>query len=844
MRNKFLSLFIAAVTALLLTGGQAFADEETDYGEAYRVLSGLSMLGESMRGVNYDPQGTMTRGEFSTLLATMLYPDIVGTQTEIAFALVDDRIFADVNELNLSDTVTYAEAVKMAAVAAGYELYAEQHGGWPGGYLTAASDAGITKGVSGRTNDPITNENIIKLLYNMLNAEVMEPVIYAGEVRYELTGRDVLEKYRKILYREGKMTANGMTALDMPEYFNPSEIIVDSETYLTAGNNYEEYLGERVLVYYTESTAEEKQALFVTRSDKKTETVTIDADMIYEVSERVDELHYFKTEDAQSTTRLKLSASMQTIYNGKAVAGYTAEDFMPDEGEIVFIDYDGDGVYDTAKITSYETLIADSIDTNNFIVYNRLMYDGAISQLELDENSNEYKFIITKNGAEAGFEDIAVGNILSVAQSKSSDNNIIRVLVSDMSVEDRLTSYDYDDEEIEVSEKVYKLASSYFKANLAGLQWGAELTAGNNYIFLIDAFGKVAAAKYVRSDSEYYAYLFSSYSHEDDETFFEFKVLTQDGEWVRKRLAKNVRLDGESVKADKCFEYFRGIEGTVQQLLRIKDDSSGNIREIRTATQTDEASDILFTKGGQRNNRWFAANRSMQGEVYAADGAVFFNIPAANADESIKRNENYYSVISPQQQFYDYVPYDMDEFYCAKAFTILNNATGTKGDNFLVQTVSVSLNSDEIPVTQITGSYGSFETVSFMGMDENALAGVEQGDFITLYLNASGAVTGYDALYKVSQGNNYSSETHQSNWGAEEQWDTGRIDAIDHEKGFMRVSIAEGKDYAIRLGGSVTIFDVKNKRFENGLISDLKTGDFLVFRMSYYNLSRTIAYRF
>ena len=149
-----------------------------------------------------------------------------------------------------------------------------------------------------------------------------------------------------------------------------------------------------------------------------------------------------------------------------------------------------------------------------------------------------------------------------------------------------------------------------------------------------------------------------------------------------------------------------------------------------------------------------------------------------------------------------------------------------------------------MPVTQISGSFGEFELVTFNGSDENSLAGIQKGDFVKLYTDSNGDVTAYDPIYSVSEGAAYPTSNSQLNWGAATCWDRGIIEAIDTEKGFMRIGLSDTEKYAVRLPQSATLYDIKNKTFSSVKNGSFKVGDVAVFNMSYYNIADLYLYRF
>ncbi len=840
MKKKIITLLVSS--AMALSNITAISHAADSVSTEFKTLAGLGMLPEEW--VNgFNPDATVTRGKFFTILSEILYPGKAVTQEEAVAVLNTSGIVDSPEDPLISTSVTYAQAVKMVTVAAGYKVMADAQGGWPGGYISAASYSDITDGVNGSDSEAITAGNVVKLLYNLLHTEVLEENVFSAEGGYKISDETVLEKYRGIYYAEGLMTANGITALDEPEYYMPGEIVIGGISYETDTSEFNGLIGYQTDVYYTEDAADERKAVLVTDKTNKNSTLTITSKQIKSVTERVDVIEYYKDVNGSSLTKANLSPSMSVIYNGKAVAGYTKEDFTFKCGQVKLIDNDNDKKYDVAEITCYENMLAEGVDLNENIIHNGFEYPGAIDKLEADKEYGDYILEVYQDDVEVGIEGIAVGNILSIAKSKSAGHNVIRIYLNDKRTTATLSGYNTSEKEVTINGEVYSVAESYYKLNAAKAEWGSELKVGNNYEFAFDVFGNVAGVKQKATDGEFYAYLFNAYSDEDTEKMY-VKYLSEDGAWYTRELADKVKFNGVRDDASVCFKALGSSKNTNRQLIRVKENNDGQVTELRTAVETNVPDEAGFTKGQFKNNKYFIGNRSMQGEVYAASGAVWFNIPDDSSSADVKDNEDYYYIASPEEEFYDYVGYDMDEFFCAKAFILYTEATGTRGDYFLVEDVETVLSSEGGAATRIRGQYGDFDEVAFIAADDKVLESVQKGDFIRLYFNGNGYISGYETIYQVSQGNNYSLQCHQGNWGAASQWDTGRLEDISIEKGFMKVSVVGGKEYSLRLGGSVRLYDVKEKEFKDSGYAGLQPGDFIVFHMSYYNVGRVVAYRF
>lgn len=104
------------------------------------------------------------------------------------------KLVSENEKFNPDMPIQYNEAVKVLVNAAGYEVAAEQSGGWPGGYLAVASKIGILKGVL-NTSGEVTKLDAVIMIDNTLDVKLMD-TYYNGA--YEKTDRTVLSEYLNI----------------------------------------------------------------------------------------------------------------------------------------------------------------------------------------------------------------------------------------------------------------------------------------------------------------------------------------------------------------------------------------------------------------------------------------------------------------------------------------------------------------------------------------------------------------------------------------------------------------------------------------------------------------------
>lgn len=115
----------------------------------------------------------------------------------------------DDNTFKPEQNVTYQELQKMIVSTLGYDLYAEEAGGYPDGYLTYSNALGICKDLEFDNTAFTSRIDTMQMIYNALDAPIMEVrknVESNGEVKKEVLIYDgkanPLVSFRKILNGE------------------------------------------------------------------------------------------------------------------------------------------------------------------------------------------------------------------------------------------------------------------------------------------------------------------------------------------------------------------------------------------------------------------------------------------------------------------------------------------------------------------------------------------------------------------------------------------------------------------------------------------------------------------
>ena len=200
--NKNLKKVISAIAALAVSASSivAFAagypdvPETASYKQAVTELTALGIVEGTDNGT-FEPDQNVTRAQIAKMIVAgegssnlssaeaqkgkdTKFADVTGSHWAsgfIAVATAEGTKFVDGysdTEFGPEDNVTFAQAVKMIVSALGYSTYAENEGGWPGGYLNYGYSLGIANGVTASNDTELTRAQVAQMIDNAIKAPI------------------------------------------------------------------------------------------------------------------------------------------------------------------------------------------------------------------------------------------------------------------------------------------------------------------------------------------------------------------------------------------------------------------------------------------------------------------------------------------------------------------------------------------------------------------------------------------------------------------------------------------------------------------------------------------------
>jgi len=671
-----------------------------------------------------------TKDFYIKALGGFLYDEVNMTSDELARStgmIESGEVFKG------AEYVSADEAVKYAVITLGYKALAKEYGGDYNAYLKIASDLEIINGINVTEGRLPEMSDIIKLLYNMLEAEPMSSYYKSSEDMGYAINKDetLLSRNRDIYLVKGIHNANSYTSIYSEKGTKEGYIEIENIEFEYDGDT-TEYLGKNVVAYAKEISKDEYKILYIGENTAKNEVLDIKAEDIESVYEDYSAIEYLK---GDRIYKAKLSTTPSVIYNGVLYGEYKIEDLMPDVGGVSLIDNNSDGKFDVVKVTSYQTMVVDSVNQTDMIVKSRLDFENCLEEICLESDKYDIDYTITKNNIKIGLADILPYNVLSVARSKNEDGRLIRIFVSDLIVEGRIDSRDDEDKEIQINGVMYPMSQDFTEYIASG---DKAVNVGENGILYIDAFGNAAYFKPTVS-SDYYMIL---RTYEEDEKYYAIYMDINE-EWKTGVFADKISLNGESVKTSVAYE--TELQYLKMEIVKLKENTSGELKKIELAEEGTKYKENKFTKTPEATYTYRYFEQHFDHTYYLNEGAKAFVLP-----ESYTTDKTKYSVQTVTSLFDTDVSgcqlsaYDIDEFNFTDVISIKDNSAIENSRStlnlFVVTSVGEMYLNDEV-VYGITGNMVNYRNLSLAAEDASILKDVEVGDIIRLSINGAGQIS-------------------------------------------------------------------------------------------------------
>ncbi len=739
--KKILS-FIMCV-CLLLQCMPAFAKTEAASGAEPALLEKLEVLPKGKKASD-----NITRLEFAEAAVKLSGMSGIGAeQTYYVDVPYTDERAAAINAAAASGimsgtgggrfepekNITVTEAVSAVVNLLGYSEYAKTLGTYPTGWQLAASEIGLTKGVSGAADSELSFEIMTALFTNALNAELMLQTSLGEEPEYEVvSGNTLLLKGLKIKTVKGIVQGSYKSALTDYSYAGFGEINIDGREYNIGSYNTDDLIGCYVTAYFTDDDDEE--LVLIEKNEKKTKELVIGSDDF--VSYNGTEIEY-SSEDKDK--KAKIDKNADVLFEMAPLKAYSEETFKLSDGNIRLIDNDGDGVYNVICLNPVYTIAVKAVNTENKSLTGWFSDNG----LDLEDINDEDITVTEADGSAMKFSDIAVGNV--VTWSKDASGKYYKLIVNrDAAVEGAVTQISADSvPHVSVNDVEYTVAPSFRDS------YRADMKVSDNGILYIDYLGRAVGFRTDKGSTKSwsYGYLLRTYTETDEEEEYYLKTLTESNVVENLKMAKRFSIDFQNVQKS---DMENAVAALSEGVIRYKTNSDGEITKLDTV-EPDTNPDSLTKKYESDSIGYKGLGVNSFSHMAAMDeNTVVFVTPkggGAVSDYS-KRDSSYFS----NDSSYDIVAYGKKDAIVSDVIVVRknNSVDSSSAEYGIVKEISKGLNEDDegvniLSLSSLSGTYITDE-VCYVSNDVD-VSGITPGQIVKYTKNVKDEVIALNIMY-------------------------------------------------------------------------------------------------
>lgn len=487
--------------------------------------------------------------------------------------------------------ITYPEACKMTVEVLGYGKDAQWKGGYPTGYLAAASSIDLDVGVN--TDGEFTAADMYVLLGNAANTRIKVMTSCDendGFVTYTLEpSASFLEVYRGITKAEGIITAGGGGYLyDSTAELDRGKVMIGDEEYYVADGVICP-LGYYACTYIS-TRGSKNEIIYADISDNRVTTVAAS-----QLSD-FDGTALSYTDASGNDKVIRCGSDTAIVYNGKACENYSADDIIIKDGYIEAIDNDGNNTVDVLSVWEAVYLEVDYVN----------VYSSQHDYVFYDKNRKNNIFVNTDDmsvSCNTALSSIKSGNVIEAYISK--DKSFVKINLTGNTVSGTISEIGTDGR-LYIGDKCYT-ATAYFKEF-----YSKEVSCGKNISIAVDSFDRAIAVASAAAGSMKLAYLDSTAKRGSLDASLLLKLFTEDSEVITPAFADKVVLNGQSESAESVYAKLSASQG---QLIKFTLNTDGDVAKINTEGGEEGIFD-LASDGADALKRFRFENDETETTVY------------------------------------------------------------------------------------------------------------------------------------------------------------------------------------------------------------------------------------
>ena len=751
---------VSLIISFILVMGSAVwtaAAEETETGTELALLAAIGVVSST----NISPQAELSRGDMALYLYRFIgapeppqdakgqiFNDVAedATQAPQLYYLKEFGILSGDENGNYHPDrpVTFYQAVKAVTATMGYEPLAAGAGGWPAGYIKAANDNRLLRGISISADGAVSQQTFFRLLYNALFAKRLEVSAISSAAEYSYREDMFLYDVHDVYEYTGTVEATEYTGLySASAKAAKNHVTISGESFTTVQDAFA-FIGLPVRCYVREEKSGE-DAILLIKARTDAEQVTVHAADILPSTDK-NRLDYYDTAtDKEESMTISRAASVfynnvfYTEINGLSASELRLADENGDalDAELTLVDTDDDGTADLVKIMQYDIVTVENVDVENGLVSDKYMS----RYFKLDENEKGVICKIYRGDEQIAVGDLKVWDTLSVARSKDES-----VIFAYASVNLAKGVIETAADGMLVNGKEYRY-SHYLKTLLAGKKL-EQPKAGKSASLLLDVFGNVACWQYSADVQDKYGFLLGVDSGKGISAQARLKLFTTADKFEILEVADRIKIGDNSYKEADWLEKGGDLPA---QLVRYTVNEKNEVNSLQTADTTycntiRGYNSDKFSLDFSGSAKWKTSG-VLSGKYQLAGGAVLFSIPKDLTNESAFMCSTPAGVLS-NDQVENFELYDASE---SKQAAVAVIRVDKAGENFsgapaLVKQITSSVGGDGDTVHKAY-LFQNGKELTAEAKDDNLMAGIKVGDIIKYNTDSSGRIRSVQPVF-------------------------------------------------------------------------------------------------
>lgn len=535
----------------------------------------------------------------------------------------------------VDDDITMGEAVKMLVEMSDNVALAEYYGEYPTGYFILGDRMGITHGLAAvQEYDKITYAMAVQMLYNAMRVTpgVVNTVTAGGKMEYEYDADcTVLSEYMELTLKQGFVTADGFWSLNPTTLPGDDGIIIDGKLFRLKNELADDYVGFEVNYYYH---AEDDKICAIEKTSKADKVVLRGA-YITKFSSNT-----YVYERNGKEKKYQLDDNVYIVSNYQANMSVNVN-MWPKEADVILVDSDGNGKYETVFIKTYTEIEVQTLDVDKEKLVSK---DGTVYQVP-----NDVPFRVYSGAKKVDASNVKQGNYATIVAD--SNNNVREIYISDGKVKGSVTAFSSESRysTVEINGEEYMVSNSM--ANRSNLGAGVSGT------FIVNFKGEISNLIIGDSQSSTssttttqlgYLIKMRKVFGDDGNDLFKAKILSEKGTVETYDLIDEVKVDKRRVTGDVRALFGATDQGNgdyssvTRQVLEFTTNADGQITKITTALPYDTQNGKISSEVQYGDHKLHVSmvgsavyyyNNSFDNKILMDSDTVIFSVPADTTNE-------------------------------------------------------------------------------------------------------------------------------------------------------------------------------------------------------------------